>query len=74
MIAAIPKNSREELRVTLDHFRGHDLLNLRVWYDADGEMRPGKHGLAVRLDLLPTLIEALQKAQKEAEKIREGAA
>lgn len=38
----IPKNRTEEMRVTLDEFRGmRALLNVRVWYRAeDGEMRP----------------------------------
>ena len=69
-IATIPKNSREELRVSLDHFRGHDLVNLRVWFDAgEGEMRPGKKGLAVRIAHLPDLIGALHDARQAAEGI-----
>lgn len=65
-IAKISKNSREELRVTLDEFRGHHLLNARDWFDAGEEMRPGKQGIAVKVELLPALIEALQKAEREA--------
>lgn len=47
----IEKNRSEEVRVTLDDFRGIILLNVRVWYQAeDGEMRPGKQGIALRPD------------------------
>lgn len=61
-IAVIQKNSREDLRITVEQYRGHELLNLRVWYEADdGSMRPGKQGLAVRLALLPELRDALDK-------------
>ncbi len=68
-IAIIQKNSREELRVTLEEYRGHDLLNLRVWFEAeDGTMRPGKQGLALRLELLPELRQALEAAQAQAER------
>jgi len=51
-IATIKKNSREELRVTLDEFRGHHLVNVRIFYDAgDGEMKPGKQGIAMKVEL-----------------------
>lgn len=69
-IATIRKNAREDLRVTLEEFRGHHLLNLRIWYDADdGEQRPGKQGVAIRLDLLPHLRGALSEAEQEARKL-----
>lgn len=53
-IAKIPKNGRgEEIHVTLDEFNGHQLFNVRVFYKAqDGTMRPGKAGIAFKVDLL----------------------
>lgn len=65
MIAAIPKNAREEIRVSVDDFQGHRLCNVRVWYRDGEELRPGKQGIALRLDLLPQLVTALQGAAKE---------
>ncbi len=63
-VATIQKNDREELRVSIDEFKGHHLLNVRVWYDAaDGEQRPGKQGIALKLSLLPGLLEALKDVQ-----------
>lgn len=65
-LATIQKNSREELRVSLDDFKGQRLVSLRVWFRAeDGTMRPGRKGLAVRLELLPAVLEALGKALAE---------
>lgn len=62
-IATIPKNRSEELRVTVDLFKGHQLLNLRVWFTGDdGAMRPGKQGVAVRLDLAADLASAIGEA------------
>lgn len=56
----LPKNSREELRVSLDTFKGHSLINLRIWYlSRDGDMRPTKKGIAMRTDTLPEVIAAL---------------
>ena len=62
-IATIPKNAREEYRVEVQDFKGQRLLNIRVWYDdGTGEYRPGKQGLALRLDRLSDLCSALEKA------------
>lgn len=59
-MADIAKNSREVIRVTRGEFKGHDMVNLRVFYDAgDGEMKPGKQGVAFRAALLPDMLEAL---------------
>lgn len=65
MIASIPKNAREEIRVSVDDFQGHRLCNVRVWYREGDDFRPGKQGIALRLDLLPQLVTALQGAAKE---------
>ncbi|MCE2747348.1 MAG: transcriptional coactivator p15/PC4 family protein [Rhodobacter sp.] len=59
---AIPKNAREEIRVSVDDYRGIALANIRVWYLDGTEYRPGKQGIAVRLELVPLLIEALQRS------------
>ena len=56
----IQKNAREILRIQREEYMGHDMLNLRVWYDnGTGEYRPGKQGVAVKAALIPELIEAL---------------
>ena len=58
----IAKNSREEIRLSLDDFKGQQLVNLRVWFTAeDGTMRPGRQGIAFRLELLPAVLAALGK-------------
>ena len=67
-IATIRKNAAEEVRVSLDEFKGHNLISLRVWCDpyAGDERVPTKRGLSVSVRLLPELIEALQRAEAEA--------
>jgi hypothetical protein len=66
-IAAIPKGTREEIRVSITEWKGAQLLSIRVWFPAaDGEMRPGKDGLAVRIDRLPELADAIGKAHDAA--------
>ncbi len=64
LITQIPKNSREEYRVSRDDFQGHDLINIRVFFvSKDGEMLPGKQGVAFKAELLPEFIDALSQAE-----------
>ena len=66
LIATIAKNSREELRVTLDEFRGYRLLKLRVWFKAgDGEGRPDHSDLALKKSST-RLISVLAKVRIQA--------
>ena len=65
ILASFTKNSREEVRISLDNFNGHKLVNIRVFYNAgDRDMRPGKQGLAIRLEQLPELMLALAKVEQ----------
>jgi hypothetical protein len=65
LIHAIPKNPLEEIRVSLTVFRKKQYLDLRVYYKGDdGEYHPSKKGLTLSLDLIPDLLEAVQKAQE----------
>ena len=70
LIASIEKNAREQFRISLSEFNGYDLANVRVFYRTDdGNMRPGKAGLAIRLEKLPAVIEALQQLEAEARRL-----
>jgi hypothetical protein len=66
-IAAIKKNSREEIRMSLDMFNGHRLFNMRVFFEAeDGSMRPGKNGLAFKVEKLSEFAQAVSAAAETA--------
>ncbi len=63
-ITQIPKNSREEFRVSRKDFQGYDLINIRVFFvSKDGEMLAGKQGVVFKAELLPDFIDALSKAE-----------
>ncbi|WP_407491882.1 transcriptional coactivator p15/PC4 family protein [Pseudooceanicola sp. MF1-13] len=64
----ITKNSREEIRVSVNEYQGHQLVSLRVWFEADdGDMRPSKKGLAFRVELLPQVSAALKSIEAQQE-------
>jgi len=61
----ITKNSRETIRITRGEFKGHDMVNVRVFYDAgEGDLKPGKQGVAFRAALLPDFIEVLRSLEE----------
>ena len=62
VVAKFEKNSREEVWVSLDDFRGRKIINIRVFYRSEsGEWMPGKQGLAVGVDRYRDLAEAVLK-------------
>jgi len=64
VVAELPKNARERLRVALTEYNGHRLCDVRTFYqDRTGEWRPGK-GISVRRALLPELRKALLAAER----------
>ena len=67
VLASIRKNNREEIRVTRGEYKGHDVVNVRVWFqDRDsGEMLPGRDGVAFRAALVDDLVAALQSAKDD---------
>jgi len=64
VVGSFPKNNREEVRVSLSKFKGYDLLGVRQWYrNENDDPRPSKSGITIRVDLLPELLELIQKAR-----------
>jgi hypothetical protein len=63
IVADIERASGKVVRVTLDHFKGHDLIDVRTWYRAEnGNLRPSKAGFALVVHRLPELADALNLA------------
>lgn len=65
-LLTIPRHNREELRVSLDEYQGHQFLSLRQFYDAGGgDMRPGRRGCTVPLWALEALHDAIGQALRK---------
>lgn len=50
--AVLPKNTREEYRMSVVEYKGYRLFKCRVWFrDVDGQMKPGiRNRLTLRVD------------------------
>lgn len=59
-IAKFEKNSREEVRVSVDEFHGRKIINIRVYYrNESGQWLPGKQGVALAVDRYRDLADAV---------------
>lgn len=69
LIAVVPKNQREEIRVQLAEYRGSTFLDVRIFADTgQPDHIPTPKGIALAPDRIDALIEALRGAQREAER------
>ncbi|MBQ0820986.1 hypothetical protein KBI52_12290 [Microvirga sp. HBU67558] len=71
IIATIPKNGSEEIRVRLNEYRRDYYVDLRVFAafkSDDPERQPTKKGVSVHIGKLDELMDALVQARAEAER------
>eukprot|EP00118_Oscarella_pearsei_P004564 m.19767 g.19767 ORF g.19767 m.19767 type:complete len:133 (+) comp27900_c0_seq2:400-798(+) len=55
--------------VTVSEFRGQAKVDIRQYYNADGELRPGKAGISLTLDQYETLKKFLPKIDAAIENV-----
>ena len=66
-VVAIEKNAQQEFRISVREYGGYKLLNCHVWYrDDDGQMRPSKGDLSVRVEKARDVIAAMGKVLTES--------
>jgi shikimate kinase len=72
IVAEIRKNARERVRVALDEWQGHKLLDLRVTTQlaaSTDTWSPTKKGLSVSVAMIPALRLALVEAEAKAREL-----
>lgn len=67
-IGILKKNKTEQVRIRFGQFKGHDFLDLRVYYSRrqDEGYRPSQRGLTINPSKIPDLIKVLQEAERQA--------
>jgi len=65
-ILVFPKNKFQEVRVGIREFKGNDLVDIRIWTNAQGadQMVPTAKGVTINIHLLPQLLKALSDTEK----------
>ncbi|MDH5720525.1 MAG: transcriptional coactivator p15/PC4 family protein [Spirochaetia bacterium] len=63
-IADIPRNKTEIIRVEISEYQGKKLLNIRTWYDNEGEFAPTKKGVSLNIEKFNELKDAILKAEE----------
>lgn len=69
VIAVLQKNRAERLRISLDEWQGHQLIDIRVTTQlSEGSdlWSPTKKGVSVNVSMLPALRQALADAEAKA--------
>lgn len=64
LVAEIEKNAREVYRVSLAEYKGNRYIDLRIWYAAGADWKPGK-GITIKPDCLSPILEALRPAGEQ---------
>jgi hypothetical protein len=65
IIAQFEKNATEVVRVSLTEYRGHKLVDVRVYYsDDEGQYRPTKKGVSLAVGLYAEFKQAMAALEK----------
>ncbi|MFP5441356.1 MAG: transcriptional coactivator p15/PC4 family protein [Gammaproteobacteria bacterium] len=66
LLATFPRTDRTEVRLSVSHFKGRQLIDLRLYFlSTDGTWLPSRKGCAIQPGELPNLLAALERARQE---------
>jgi len=71
VVAVIPRSEGEQVRIGVTLFKGHPLIYVRTFVDASSEWIATQKGISLRVDLYPTLLEALEVLRPAVDAARE---
>jgi hypothetical protein len=60
-VHVIPKGPREQIRISLNEYRGFDYIDIRSFYLSDHGYRPSKKGVTLKKDLYPELFRGIMQ-------------
>ena len=62
----IQKNRRETIRISESEYEGHKFIDLRIWYDDNGEMKPTKKGISFNPSKAKEVVEGILSVVEKA--------
>jgi Transcriptional Coactivator p15 (PC4) len=69
IVAEWRRNQSERIRITLEVFKGRNVIDLRTWWtDHAGKEHAGRHGITVDISHTPRLAAGFKKARRIAKK------
>lgn len=63
----IQKNRRETIRISESEYEGHKFIDLRIWYDDNGEMKPTKKGISFNPSKAKEVVEGILTVMEKSE-------
>ena len=65
LLGTFDKNSTERVEIKLTTWKCQDYIDIRVFYTSNGkDYLPSKKGITLNVEVLPKLMQALEKADK----------
>lgn len=68
IVHSFRKNDVEEVRVTLRQYKERVYVDIRIFFESQGQFLPRNKGLTLSAEFLPELKRGIEKAVKEAPK------
>jgi hypothetical protein len=60
-VHSFAKNKREQIRIALNEYQGHQYIDIRTFYEADGKFKPSAKGVTLNKDLYPELLKGVME-------------
>jgi len=60
----IEKNSQEIIRVHQTDYKGHDLVDIRVYYQDGNDWKPTRKGVTFKTEMLDDVLKALTQLKE----------
>lgn len=65
----VPRSGNETIRVSLDEFKGHHGVSIRIWFQAEtGELQPSGKGLWIPIQFFADVAKGVRKIGRRARK------
>lgn len=64
IVHSFRKNETEEVRVSLRSYKDRNYVDLRLFYEAEGQLRPTRKGITLGSEFLQELKRGIEKTEQ----------